>query len=111
MELLARLKHPNVVEIYDGGVTRDDIAYIVMGKLEGTSLRTGAPRPRAARGPEGVRLSQPARSGAAARRRAPSHPRRHLREAWAFDRLGTHRKDFGLALEDMTPAAFKKTLG
>jgi hypothetical protein len=31
--------------------------------------------------------------------------------AWAFDRLGTHRKDFGLALEDMTPAAFKKTLG
>ena len=30
--------------------------------------------------------------------------------AWAFDRLGTHRKVFDLALEDMTPHAFKKTL-
>lgn len=30
--------------------------------------------------------------------------------AWAFERLGTHRDVFGLALEDMTPAAFKKTL-
>lgn len=30
--------------------------------------------------------------------------------AWAFDRLGTHRELFGLALEDMTPAAFKKSL-
>jgi transposase len=28
--------------------------------------------------------------------------------AWAFDRLGTHRDVFGLVLEDMTPAAFKK---
>jgi transposase len=31
--------------------------------------------------------------------------------AWVFDRLGTHRDLFGLALEAMTPAAFKKTLG
>ncbi len=31
--------------------------------------------------------------------------------AWAFDRLGTHRDVFGLKLEEMTPAAFKKTLG
>ncbi len=31
--------------------------------------------------------------------------------AWAFDRLGTHRDAFGLELEAMTPAAFKKTLG
>jgi hypothetical protein len=31
--------------------------------------------------------------------------------AWAFDRLGTHRDLFGLKLEEMTPAAFKKTLG
>lgn len=31
--------------------------------------------------------------------------------AWAFDHLGTHRNVFGLALEDMTPAAFKRTLG
>ncbi len=31
--------------------------------------------------------------------------------AWAFDRLGTHRDVFGLKLEDMTPAAFKNTLG
>ncbi len=27
--------------------------------------------------------------------------------AWAFDRLGTHRDVFGLALEQITPAAFK----
>jgi hypothetical protein len=27
--------------------------------------------------------------------------------SWAFDRLGTHREAFGLALADMTPAAFK----
>jgi len=30
---------------------------------------------------------------------------------WAFERLGTHRDIFGLRLENMTPAAFKKTLG
>lgn len=30
--------------------------------------------------------------------------------AWAFDRLGTHRDVLGLDLEDMTPAAFKKSL-
>ncbi|MBK6517257.1 MAG: transposase [Polyangiaceae bacterium] len=28
--------------------------------------------------------------------------------AWAFDRLGTHRDLFGLTLEHMTPAAFKR---
>jgi transposase len=31
--------------------------------------------------------------------------------AWVFDRLGTHREVFGLTLDEMTPAAFKKTLG
>ena len=31
--------------------------------------------------------------------------------AWAFKRLGTHRDLFDLDLADMTPAAFKKTLG
>jgi hypothetical protein len=31
--------------------------------------------------------------------------------SWAFERLGTPRDIFALALEDMTPAAFKKTLG
>lgn len=31
--------------------------------------------------------------------------------AWAFDRLGTHRDVFGLDLEEITPAAFKKSLG
>ena len=31
--------------------------------------------------------------------------------AWVFDRLGTHRKVFRLPLKQMTPAAFKKTLG
>lgn len=30
--------------------------------------------------------------------------------AWVFDRLGTHRDLFGLQLEEMTPAAFRKTL-
>ena len=29
---------------------------------------------------------------------------------WAFERLGTHRDLFALSLEEMTPAAFKKTL-
>lgn len=31
--------------------------------------------------------------------------------AWAFDRLGTHREQFGLSLEQMTPAAFKAARG
>lgn len=30
--------------------------------------------------------------------------------AWAFERLGTHRDVFNLPLEQLTPAAFKKTL-
>ncbi len=30
--------------------------------------------------------------------------------AWAFERLGTHREVFALPLEDLTPAAFKKSL-
>lgn len=30
---------------------------------------------------------------------------------WAFERLGTHREAFGLALEEMTPAAFKAASG
>jgi hypothetical protein len=29
---------------------------------------------------------------------------------WAFERLGTHRDAFDLPLEQLTPAAFKKTL-
>ena len=39
MELLAKLDHPNVVRIYDGGVTENDVAYIVMELLPGDSLR------------------------------------------------------------------------
>jgi hypothetical protein len=31
--------------------------------------------------------------------------------AWAFERLGTHRQHFGLALDQITPAAFKGTSG
>jgi len=31
--------------------------------------------------------------------------------AWAFERLGTHRESHGLALEEMTPAAFKAARG
>lgn len=31
--------------------------------------------------------------------------------AWAFERLGTHRDQFGLALEEITPAAFKVARG
>lgn len=34
----------------------------------------------------------------------------HAYFSWAFERLGTHRDVFGLPLEEMTPAAFKKTL-
>lgn len=30
---------------------------------------------------------------------------------WAFERLGTHRDVFGLRPEELTPAAFEKTLG
>jgi hypothetical protein len=30
--------------------------------------------------------------------------------AWAFERLGTHRDLCGLALHEITPAAFKNTL-
>ncbi|MCW5789827.1 MAG: hypothetical protein KIT72_05365 [Polyangiaceae bacterium] len=31
--------------------------------------------------------------------------------AWAFERLGTHRERFGLPVSELTPAAFKLTLG
>ena len=31
--------------------------------------------------------------------------------AWAFNRLGTHRDLFALPLDQLTPAAFKRTLG
>lgn len=31
--------------------------------------------------------------------------------AWEFERLGTHRDEFGLALEEITPAAFKAARG
>ncbi|APR78583.1 Hypothetical protein A7982_03930 [Minicystis rosea] len=30
---------------------------------------------------------------------------------WVFERLGTHREMFGLALEALTPAAFKAARG
>ena len=30
--------------------------------------------------------------------------------AWVFERLGTHRDVFGLELEAVTPAAFKRSL-
>jgi hypothetical protein len=30
---------------------------------------------------------------------------------WAFERLGTHRELFGLALDALTPAAFKAARG
>jgi len=36
----ARLKHPNVVTIYDFALTADRMAYIVMELVEGRSLRT-----------------------------------------------------------------------
>jgi len=36
----ARLKHPNVVAIYDFGVSADGIIYIVMELVEGVDLRT-----------------------------------------------------------------------
>ncbi len=30
---------------------------------------------------------------------------------WAFERLGTHRDVFGVSINELTPAAFKKSLG
>lgn len=37
----------------------------------------------------------------------------HVQEylTWAFERLGTHREQYGLTLEQMTPAAFKASRG
>jgi hypothetical protein len=29
---------------------------------------------------------------------------------WPFERLGTHRDEFGLELHEMTPAAYKRSL-
>ena len=39
MQLLAKVDHPNVVKIHDGGVTADGNAFIVMELLPGKSLR------------------------------------------------------------------------
>jgi len=36
----ARLKHPNAVSIYDFGVSKDGLQYLVMDLVEGQSLRT-----------------------------------------------------------------------
>jgi serine/threonine-protein kinase len=36
----ARLKHPNAVSIYDFGVSKDGLQYLVMDLVEGKSLRT-----------------------------------------------------------------------
>ena len=54
-QVAARVKHPNVVEIFDTGATRDGLGYIAMELLQGESLdrtlrRDGAlPWPRAQR--------------------------------------------------------------
>ncbi len=54
-QVAGRVKHPNVVEIFDTGTTRDGLGYIAMELLEGESLehtlrREGAlPWPRAQR--------------------------------------------------------------
>jgi serine/threonine protein kinase len=54
-QVAARVKHPNVVEIFDTGTTRDGLGYIAMELLQGESLdrtlrRDGAlPWPRAQR--------------------------------------------------------------
>lgn len=36
---LVKLKHPNIIPIFEGGMTPDGIMYIVMERLEGRSLR------------------------------------------------------------------------
>jgi serine/threonine protein kinase len=44
-QVAGRVKHPNVVEIFDTGTTRDGLGYIAMELLRGESLdRTLAPR-------------------------------------------------------------------
>ncbi|MDN4166994.1 serine/threonine-protein kinase [Cytophagales bacterium LB-30] len=37
-QLLARLNHPNIARLYDGGTTEQGLPYIVMEKIEGVSL-------------------------------------------------------------------------
>lgn len=37
-QLLARLNHPNIARLYDGGTTQQGLPYIVMEKIEGVSL-------------------------------------------------------------------------
>jgi serine/threonine-protein kinase len=38
-KILARIAHPNLVDVHDLGVTEDGFPYFVMDKLEGTDLR------------------------------------------------------------------------
>ncbi len=50
IELVAELRHPNIVRVYDSGVTPDGHLYFVMEYIEGTSLDKATldspPRPR-----------------------------------------------------------------
>src|SRR5262245_29066473 len=39
-QALAVLKHPNIVRLYDAGITDEGVVYIVMELLSGKSLRT-----------------------------------------------------------------------
>ena len=45
-QILARLEHPNIARILDGGVTEDQVPYLVMEKVEGDSVIRVADRRR-----------------------------------------------------------------
>ena len=49
-ELVAALRHPNIVRLYDSGLTEDRFPYYVMEYVEGTSLQDWSSAPTAAVG-------------------------------------------------------------
>ena len=46
VRVLARLRHPNIVEVTDGDILADGSPYIMMERLEGRTLREAIADPR-----------------------------------------------------------------